>query len=120
LDKKFLKYIKDKKGFTLAVIALALGLILLFLGERGDGNLPSITPDVEERLAAACSDVDGVGECVVLLNYSSDGDTVESVIVICDGAGSVEVRSRLTGMLSSFFGIGTNRIRVEQRRGDVP
>ena len=115
MDKNFLKYIKDKRGVALAVIALALGIILIFLGGReSDGEASGVT-DVEERLAVACSGVDGVGECLVLVNYSPSGG-VESVIVICDGADSVEVRSRLYGMISAFFGIGTNRIRVEKRR----
>ena len=118
MDKRFLKYIKDKKSVALISLTLALGLILIFIGGRNDG-VEIADVGIEERLSVACSGVDGVGECEVLVYYSSsgsrDGEKVESVIVICDGADSADVRLRLTEMLSSFFGIGSNRIRVEKR-----
>ena len=114
MDKRLRKYIKEKKNVVLIALALALGLLLIFIGsgEAKDGDGSSM--GIEERLSTACSGVEGVGECEVLIYYS-DGGAVESVIVICDGADSVSVRLRLTEMLSSFFGIGTNRIRIEKR-----
>jgi hypothetical protein len=54
-----------------------------------------------------------------MVYYGSDQkgeETVESVIVICDGADSSQVRLTLTEMLSSFFGIGANRIRIEKKK----
>jgi hypothetical protein len=63
-----------------------------------------------------------VGECKVYLYYSendkkNDTEKIESVIVVCEGADSVDVRLRLTKMLSSFFGIGSNRVRIEKMSG---
>lgn len=116
MGKNFYKYLKDKRSVMLVAVALALGLILIFLGS-GDEKSPEL--GIEERLAVACSGVEGVGECSVLVYYSSEAGkndgAVESVIVICDGADDVRVRLRLTEMLSSFFGIGSNRIRIEKR-----
>ena len=117
MDRIFLKYVKDKKNIAFIAIALALGLILIFLGSGTDSEVVEV--GVEDKISALCSSIEGVGECEVILYYSenaSRGDErVESIIVICDGGDSVEVRSRLISMLSSFFGIGTNRIRVERR-----
>lgn len=100
-------------------IALALGLILIFIGSRDDGGDMSEV-DEEERLAEICSGIAGVGECKVILYYTPDSGRdeprIESVIVVCDGADSADVRLRLTEMLSSFFGIGTNRIKVEKKK----
>ena len=121
MDKGFLKYIKEKKDTTKIVIVFALGLILLFLGGRNEQATVESNVSTEERIAAACSGVDGVGECAVYIYYSQNGksgssDEVESVIVVCEGADSVDVRLRLTEMLSSFFGIGANRVRIEKMR----
>ena len=120
LKGDFLKFFKEKKDFTKILIVLALGLILIFLGNKSEG---AVEPDVgiEEKIATACSGVDGVGDCSVLVYYApqdsrTDEAKVESVIVICEGADSVEVRLTLTEMLSSFFGIGANRIRIEKMK----
>ena len=118
MDKNFWKYIKEKKNLPVIAIALALGLILIVMGSTdGDADTPEV--GIEEQLAEACSGIDGVGECVVLVYYAPKGareeSEIESVIVICDGAESADVRLRLTKMLSSFFGIGANRIRVEKK-----
>ena len=114
-----MKYVKEKKDVMKIVIVLALGLILLFLGGRSENAVSDTTLGAEERIAAACSGVDGVGECRVYLYYSQNdkggsADEVESVIVVCEGADSVDVRLRLTEMLTSFFGIGANRVRIEK------
>ena len=121
-DKGFFKYVKERKDVTKVVLVIALGLILLFLGRGSDSVEMDGYGDTEERLAQVCSSVEGVGECEVMLYYSpADSRTgeekIESIIVICDGADSSTVRLRLTEMLSSFLGIGANRIRIEKRKG---
>ena len=121
MDKSFLKFIKEKKDFTKIAVVLALGLILIFIGGISKEENSVAEAGVEERLAEVCSGVYGVGECSVLVYYSPaergvDDWKVESVIVICEGADSVDVRLRLTEMLSSFFGIGSNRIRIEKMK----
>lgn len=119
MNKGFIKYIKEKQDVFKIAIVLALGLVLIFLGGRGDGTAHVTEEGTEEKIATACSRIAGVGECEVFLCYSASDSRgegeVESVIVICDGADSVEVRYRLTEMLSSFFGIGANRIKVEKK-----
>ena len=120
LKGDFIKFFKEKKDATKILIVLALGLILVFLGSKSDETL-EVEAGIEEKIATACSGVDGVGDCSVLVYYApidsrTDEAKVESVIVICEGADSVEVRLTLTEMLSSFFGIGTNRIRIEKMK----
>ena len=98
-------------------ITFSLGILFIFIGGGKEEEVSENT-DIEESLAAAFSSMDGVGRCEVLLYCSDCGkeneETVQSVIVICEGADSVEVRSMLTSVLSSFFGVGTNRIRIEK------
>lgn len=112
MDNKFLKTLKGKKETAIILIALALGLLLLFAGGRDDSTPYAAEEGLEERIGVACSTVEGVGECSVYIYFSTDdsrdkAERVESVIVVCEGADSVNVRLRLTEMLSSFFGIGT-------------
>jgi hypothetical protein len=116
LDKGFLKFIKEKRDITKIAIVLTLGLALIFLGNLSkEKTLESEEAGIEERLTVLCSGVDGVGDCSVLVYYTPS-DEVESVIVICEGADDARVRLRLTEMLSSFFGIGANRIRIEKMK----
>ena len=119
MDRRIYRYLKDKRSVWLAAIVLALGLILIFMGSADDDGT-SGGAGQEERLEQICSGIAGVGECQVILHYSPDdkGDAgrIESVIVVCEGADSSDVRLRLTEMLSSFFGIGTNRIKIEKKR----
>ena len=122
MDKRFFKYIKDRKDLFKIGVVLSLGLILVFLGTRNNEAVStSSSSDMEERVTEACSNVAGVGKCEVFIYYSSQDskakdNEVESVLVICEGADSVEIRLRLTEILSSVFGIGTNRIRIEKMR----
>ena len=119
MDRNFLKRLREKKESAVILIILALGLILLFLGSYEKKAEPEA--GLEARISEACSGVEGVGECCVYIYYSGDSsrtesDSVESVLVVCEGADSVDVRLRLTEMLSSFFGIGSNRIRIEKMK----
>ena len=121
LDRRFLKHIREKKDAAKIIAVLALGAVLIFLGGRLGENDASTVTGIEERIGSACSSIEGVGECTVYVYYApsntrTEDAVVESVIVICEGADSVDVRLRLTKMLSSYFGIGANRVRVEKMK----
>ncbi len=99
-------------GAKYALLLLVLGLALLLLcGGVGESESVATEPDEEARISEMCSLTEGVGECRVMLTYDGQG-RVCSVAVLCEGADSVEVRRRITDMLSSLYGIGSNRISV--------
>ena len=122
LDKRFLKYIKEHKDLTKILLIFAVGVIFIFMGIKGVdvGKSEANTESLEDQLSDICASIDGVGACRVLIYYVEEGSRyssnkrVASVVVVCDGADSIEIRKELTEMLSSFFGIGTNRIRIEK------
>ena len=121
MDKGFLKHLRERRDLWRIILILAVGLLLIIIGSGSGSDSEAVDIGIEERLAAVCSDVEGVGECYVLIYYSpaatrNDAQAVESVIAVCEGADSVDVRLRLTEMISTFFGIGTNRVRVEKMR----
>lgn len=113
--KEFWKYIKGRRDILLIASVAALGLILIVLG--GADKQEETPLGIEKSIAEACSRIEGVGECYAYVYYSGDDVSegeVESVIVVCEGADSVEVRYKLTEIITSFLGIGANRVRVEK------
>ena len=119
-DKGFLNYVKDRKALLWAAIILVVAVVCIFIGS-GNDNDTAIDGSLESRVSELCRSIDGVGECRVLIYYQPqssryDTEKVESVVVVCEGADSIEVRRCLTEMLSSFFGIGSNRVRIEKMR----
>ena len=96
------------------LIVLGLGLILLggITSRSGEKNAPT-EQTAEERVAEICSLMDGVGECRVMMTYTSEGDAVFAVLVLCEGAESVAVRERITSTVTSLYGIGANRVEIQ-------
>ena len=95
------------------VALLICGAALMLFGSSGfdsdtkvDGALT-----LEEQTERICSAIDGVGDCTVMITYGED-EEVYAVAVLCDGAESLKVKSAVTELASSLFGIGVNRISV--------
>ena len=109
-DKSFLDYVRKNKKSLLLLSVAAVFLILVCIGTSGSGERQE-PEDEETRLSTIISEVSGVGRCEVMMNYTEEGE-VFGVIVLCEGAENVSVRERLTDLLSSLYGIGTNRISI--------
>lgn len=121
-DNPFLSFLKKGKSSWKIFILLLVGVCLLLFGgvfDRTDSS-EEYSYDEEIRLTQLCSRVRGVGECYVMIGYSSEGSSrysaserrVESVVVVCQGADSVSVRQELTDIIVSLYGIGSNRVAV--------
>lgn len=114
--------LKGERGRRAVLLLALVGLTLLLLGgvlsrraseDAGQGTTES---DPVRSIEELCSQIEGVGECRVILSYSPDGRTVVAACVVCEGGDSITVRHRLTEMLSSFYGIGYHRVSVEKMR----
>ena len=116
-----LTFIKGKRSLLLIAALLLLGVLLIFASPE---ETKADEGDIEARLEELCSSLSGVGSCRVMVTYNVVGKSyasegrkvVESVTVVCKGADRVGVRSELTSMLSSLFGIGTNRIHISKMK----
>lgn len=125
--------LKSRKGRILALLFALGAAVLVFSlfassGEAADGEITSQTyeKELEERLAALCSDVDGAGKCRVMISFSegerreykggeliySTPPRVQGVTVLCRGADSASVRAAISDLVSALYGIGSNRICV--------
>ena len=113
----FLSYLARDGRARWIVVLLLLGLLLLVVGFLLDGreSRADAVPTREEEIAALLSSVDGVGECVITVVYSSEVEgEVVGVAVVCEGAESADTKQRVISMLSTLFHIGTHRITVEK------
>ena len=95
-----------------AAVVLIIGFLMILLGNISMGGKGADTE--EDRIAEICAVTEGVGECRVMVTYSSDGEKVYAVAVLCEGAGSAEVRGSITRMICSLYGLGANRVTVAQ------
>lgn len=114
-DFSFLTFIKKQdKGFILLIIG-AIALALLLIPSSNKKSVEKTEIDEAARLEELCSQIEGVGECQVMVTYK--GGEVYAVAVICKGADSPKVRERLTDLITSMYGIGTNRVTVQPMSG---
>ena len=110
-DKGFVEFIKRAKlSSVLPIVILGVLLLLLSSAFGSDDGEKEKSKTGEDRLYEICSMVEGVGECRVMITY--ENEEVYAVAVLCEGAGSVEVRERIVELVSSLYGIGSHRIAV--------
>lgn len=107
-DKGFLEFFRSFK-LPAVIIPLCLGVVLIFIsGTWGGGES---VKEEEDPLVELCSSVGGVGRCYAQASFDTEGEVV-AVAVVCEGADNTEVRAELYRLISSFYGIGYNRISV--------
>ena len=114
----FVSFLRGRRVAVLFAVLLVVGAFLAF-PDWGEAQTAAELTD-EERLATLFSSIEGVGECKVYITYSSSSHSssvrVESVAVVCRGASSVAVRSELTAIITSLYGIGANRISISKMK----
>ena len=129
----------DRRLWLIAACAI-LGIILMLLvpAERSGTDAARETQDwqactaaLEQKAAALCGRVAGVGEVTVAISLVrgaeqvyADEDARQAVVlterppeiggigVVCSGGDDPAVVERLVSLLSAAFGVGTNRIYV--------
>lgn len=107
-DKSFREYLKSGSSFAVITVALVLGALLLVLSSI---NFSPEQKSKEEELSEICSSLEGVGRCRAVITYGED-EEVFAVAVLCEGADSVYVRERVNRLITSLYGIGSNRVAV--------
>lgn len=126
--------ILKNKRIILLVALVTVGILILALSSGGDDVSSSVgettlgeyKASLEAELCELCSKIEGVGRCYVSVSFSRGAQNsykgsslietkppeVLGITVICKGADSDLVRSRVIDMLSALFGIGSNRIAI--------
>lgn len=110
-DFSFLAFIKKQDQKFLILLAGVLVLAILLIPSSNEKVSEAELSDEAAKLEELCSQIDGVGECRVMVTYKNG--EVYAVAVICRGADIPRVRERLTEMITSIYGIGANRVSIQ-------
>ena len=109
-DGSFLSFLNFSGVAPKAIFILVVGILLLVIGTMDFGSFED--PGEEEKIREMCAMTEGVGECRAVVTYSSDGESVFAVAILCEGADSLDVRKRVTETICSLYGIGAHRVSV--------
>lgn len=108
-DKSFKDFLKTGSSLTVFLAVLLIGVLLIVMSAFGTG---ADARNEEEELAEICSSIEGVGRCRTVITYTEDDKEVFAVAVLCEGAENVYVRERINKLVTSLYGIGSNRVSV--------
>ena len=121
-DKSFSDFLKALPASVKLLAAVLLAALILF-SLRAEDSDSAAADSEEERIAELCSMIEGAGECRAVVTYeekksyfSESERSILAVAVICEGADDVRVEAQIKRLVSSMYGIGTNRIEVVRAR----
>lgn len=114
-----------RRGLLLAGVPLLIALVLLALGGAGVGT--GGMTELEARLSATLSEIDGAGQvrAMVLTGADEPGgqaaqDEVRGVIIVAPGAYDLGVQLRLQRAAMTLFALPAERVEVfSGREGSV-
>ncbi len=116
-----------KKNYSVIVIGICAVVLLFFLSEIFSGA-DSLTKkenvSLEEKLESFLMNLEGVGECEIIIymdtssksSYSSSvQEKISGIAVICEGGNNSRVKSSVIEVLTRLFGLSGNRISVNAK-----
>lgn len=111
--------LKDKALKAVAVIIIVAVVLLSFdvFTQNKDGRKQIIDGDggTESELCSILSDIDGVGDVDVMLQYDDD-EKITGAIVTAEGAGSPVVKSNLVKAVMAVFDISAANVEVFEKK----
>lgn len=121
-----------KKNSTIIISGIILLAVFLFIskalgstGSESDNTDLGYEEQLENELSEFISQLDGVGQCQVMIiadktqtsSYSSKSTySVNGIAVICEGGGNVAVKTRILEVLTRLFGISGSRISINEKQ----
>lgn len=109
-----LKSDKDKLSGWLIILSVSAIVFLTISLMTDSGHKRQISDDsnaTEDMLCSILSDIEGVGEVSVMIDYD-DKDNVTGVIVTCQGGDSSATKNNVVKGVSSLFGIPASNVTV--------
>lgn len=100
-----------KNKYVLLVLALGLALLLLPSGKHSEADsfVLSAAVSAGDDLTLLISEIEGVGEVSTLVSDFG-------AVIVCDGASSAATRLNVINAVSTYTGLGSDRICVIQRK----
>lgn len=119
---KELKNDSRNKDKALKVIALIIILAVVLLSfdvftQSKDGRRQIVDEDggTETELCMILSDIDGVGDVDVMLQYDED-EKIAGAIVTAEGAGNPIVKNNLINAVMAVFNISSSSVEVFEKK----
>lgn len=121
--KKFIEdqSAKDKFIKALSIIIIVIVILLSFdvFSQNNDGRRQIVDRDggVEADLCMILSDIEGVGEVDVMLQYDED-DRITGAIVTAGGADDPVVKNNVVNAVMALFDISASNVEVFKKTGE--
>lgn len=112
---------KDKFIKALSIIIIVIVILLSFdvFSQNNDGRRQIVDRDggVEADLCMILSDIEGVGEVDVMLQYDED-DRITGAIVTAGGADDPVVKNNVVNAVMALFDISASNVEVFKKTGE--
>lgn len=112
---------KDKFIKALSIIIIVIVILLSFdvFSRNNDGRRQIVDRDggVEADLCMILSDIEGVGEVDVMLQYDED-DRITGAIVTAGGADDPVVKNNVVNAVMALFDISASNVEVFKKTGE--
>lgn len=113
--KKAAEYLKENKnilivGVLIFILILAVALINAGGGDGNAASSDSLKSQEEIKLTRILSELEGVGDAEVMI--TSDDEGVKGVVIVCEGAENIMVRSSILNVVSTALNIDKNNIAI--------
>lgn len=121
--KRFIEDQKAKDKFikALSIIIIVIVILLSFdvFSQNNDGRRQIVDRDggVEADLCMILSDIEGVGEVDVMLQYGED-DSITGAIVTAGGADDPVVKNNVVNAVMALFDISASNVEVFKKTGE--
>ncbi len=113
--------IKDKFIKVLTIIIIAVVILLSFdvFTQNNDGRRQIVDKDggVEADLCMILSDIEGVGEVDVMLQYDED-EKITGAIVTAGGADDPVVKNNVVNAVMALFDISASNVEVFKKSSE--
>ena len=114
--------IKDKCIKALAVVIIAIVVLLSFdvFSQSKDGRRQIVDKDggVEADLCMILSDIEGVGDVDVMLQYDED-ERITGAIVTAVGADDPVVKNNVVNAVMALFDISASNVEVFKKSSEI-
>lgn len=111
------------KGLKITALIIIVAVIILSFDvftQNKDGRKQIVDGDggIESELCMILSDIDGVGDVDVMLQYDEE-DKVSGAIVTAQGAGDPIVRNNVVNAVMALFNISATSVEVFEKSSET-
>lgn len=115
------KWLETSKNKRMLLLATAAAVLFLLFFQSDENSMSQL----EKRISQALSQTEGAGSVQVSIYYEQTSAGIGAgtskptgALAICEGAGDIGVRLRLTEALRTLLGLDASQVMVLEMEGD--